>query len=432
MEFDMDDLQRRREQRQQEQKEQKMRLRQRRKTLVKLGVAVAVLLICAGLILAVSLGGNDSDAGQTLPQDTQLQSPQDTTAAAPTEAAETVIRFAAAGDLNVTDGVVASGGVSYDYTSAFMDVVPLLSDADLTAINLEGILCGAPYGGENRSAPQPLMNALATAGVDLVQVANSYSIRKGVSSLGTTLRSVELAGMDPVGAFADAKEFDRTGGYNLYDIKGVKVAVVAFTKGMDSMALPAGSEKCVNVLYTDYSSTYQEVNTQGITKLLRAIESEKPDVTIALLHWGSEYNDSHSKSQDEIKTLMLSEGVDAIIGTHPHYLQEMVFDEAAGTFVAYSLGDFFGDGDKAGTEYSVVVNLEITKNNETGETKVTDYSYTPIYTAKDPQGLLRVLRLEPAMAAYEAGYIERVSKEAYDSMVYAMKRIEERIHPESE
>lgn len=427
MEYGMDDLQRRREQRKQKQKEQKERLRQRRKLMIKLGIAAAVLLVCGGLILAVSLSGKDP--GSTQPQTPDTQLPSNTASTQQTQPAETVIHFAAAGDLNVTDGVVASGGVSYDYTNAFMDVVPLLSEADLTAVNLEGILCGAPYGGENRSAPQPLMNALATAGVDLIQVANSYSIRKGVSTLGNTLRSVELAGMDPVGAFADSSEFDKTGGYNLYDIKGVKVAVVAFTKGMDSMALPVGSEKCVNVLYTDYSSTYQKVDTQGITKLLRAIQDEKPDVTIALLHWGSEYNDTHSKTQEQIKELMLSEGVDAIIGTHPHYLQEMVFDEAAGTFVAYSLGDFFGDGDRAGTEYSVVLDLEITKNNVTGETKVTDYSYTPIFTAKDHLGLLRVLRLEQAMAAYEASYIERVSAETYDSMVYAMKRIEARINP---
>lgn len=432
MEYDMDELHRRREQRRQEQKAQKVRLRQRRNLLVKLGLAAAALLTCAVLIFAFT---QNRPSEQEPPRQTNsiqaTQGTQENQDTQPIQSPETVIHFAAAGDLNVTDGVVAAGGMAYDYTNAFMDVLPLLSNADLTAINLEGTLCGAPYGGEYRSAPQPLMNALATAGVDLVQVANSYSIRKGVSSLATTLRNVELSGMDPIGAFADKEEFNRSGGYNIYNVKGVKVAVVALTKGMDSMALPAGSEKCVNVLYTDYSSTYQKVDTQGITKLLRAIAKEKPDVTVALLHWGSEYNDTHSKTQDQIKELMLSEGVDAIIGTHPHYLQEMVYDESAGTFVAYSLGDFFGDGDKAGTEYSVVLNLEITKNNETGDTRISGYSYTPIFTAKDPHGRLRVLRLETAIAAYEAGYIERVTQEEYESMVYAMKRIQQRIYPET-
>lgn len=427
MAFDMDELHERRKQRQQE---RQARLQQRKQTITRLAIAAGVLVVCGVLILLVSLGGSKPDDNNQTVSDTTLSKQESTgeTAAAP----ETVIHFAAAGDLNITDKVVASGGIAYDYTAAFMDVVPLLSDADLTAVNLEGILCGSPYGGENRSAPQPLMTALANAGVDLVQVANSYAIRKGVSGLGTTLRNLELAGLDPVGAFADEKAFKESGGYNIYNVQGVKVAVVAFTKGMDSMALPAGSENCVNVLYTDYSSTYRKVDTQGITKLLRAIQEEEPDVTIALLHWGSEYNDTHSDSQEEIQKLMMAQGVDAIIGTHPHYLQEMVFDEQAGTFVAYSLGDFFGDGDKAGTEYSVVLNLEITKNNSTGVTKVTGYSYTPIFTAKDAQGLLRVVRMETAMAAYEAGHIDRVTQQEYDSMAYARKRIEARIHPTEE
>lgn len=424
MDFDMDELRQRRQQREQERKE---RLRQRRQTLTKLGIAAAVLLVIGILILVISLSG---DKPQPPQQETVQATAQDTNPIETTQAPETVIHFAAAGDLNVTDKVVASGGVGYDYTNAFLDVVPLLGDADLTAVNLEGIVAGAPYGGENRSTPQPLLNALAAAGVDIVQTANSYTIKKGVSSLSTTLRSIELAGMDPVGAFADKAEYKKTGGYSMYTVQGVKVAVVGFTKGMDSMTLPAGSENCVNLLYTDYSSTYRDVDTQGITKLLRAIADEKPDVTIALLHWGSEFNDSHSDSQDEIRKLLLAEGVDAIIGTHPHYLQEMAFDEAAGTFVAYSLGDFFSDGEKAGTEYSVVLELEITKNNATGQTKITGYHYTPIFTAKDSQGLLRVLRMDQAIAAYESGHIDRVSQAEYDAMIYAKERIEARIHPE--
>ena len=429
MDFNMDELQQRRKQRQQEQQQ---RLRQQRKLFIRLGIAAAVLLLCGLLILGLRFGG-DSQPPQTTGTAAEPSADTVEQTAASTEAKpETVIHFVAAGDLNVTDEVVAAGGANYDYTDAFMDVVPLLSAGDLTAVNMEGILCGAPYGGENHSAPLPMVEALAAAGVDIIQVANSYAIRKGVSGLVTTLRSIELTGMDPVGAFADEGEYKKTGGYNIYVVNGVRVAVVAYTKGMDGMALPGGSEKCVNVLYKDYSSTYREVDTQGITKLLRNVAAQKPDVTIVLIHWGSEYNDTHSDSQNQIRDLMFAEGVDAIIGTHPHSLQEMVFDEKAGTFIAYSLGDFFGDGTTAGTEYSVILDLEITKNNETGDARITGYSYTPIFTTRDARGQLRVLRLDNAMAAYEAGHIDRVSAQAYDAMVYAKKRIQARIHPEQE
>ena len=149
---------------------------------------------------------------------------------------------------------------------------------------------------------------------------------------------------------------------------------------------------------------------------------------MAFLHWGSEFNDTISASQNEICTLLQEKGVDAIIGTHSHYVQQMTLDEETGNFVAYSLGDFLSDGSRAGTEYSVILDLEITKDSQSGKTKITDFSYTPIFSFAEKDTPLRVLRIREAMAAYEAGYIDRVSETAYEKMEYALERIEDRIH----
>lgn len=420
MSFEMDEMNRRRQDRQQRQKE---RLQQEKKTRTRLLIAAAVLLLCGLLILAVSLRKPGDTSKETIPSTTL---PPVTTQQVQTEPqeAETVIRFAAAGDLNVTDAVVAAGGAAYDYTNAFMDVLPLLAQADLTAINFEGNACGIPYGKD--SAPQQLLTALKGAGVDMLQLANSKAINRGVAGLNATVQNVRAAGMASVGAVAEG---ETPGAYVIRYVRGVKVAIVAFTKGMDGMAMPAGSEGLVNILYNDYASTYKSVNTKAVTKLLRQVASEEPDVTIALLHWGSEYSDVHSKSQTAIRDLMFEEGVDAIIGSHPHYVQEIAFDKDAGTFVAYSLGDFFGDATRSGTAYSIILELEITKDNTTGITKVTDFTYTPIYTVQDDAGLLRVVRLREAIFAYEEGRVGRVTPETYESMVYGLKRIEARIAP---
>jgi poly-gamma-glutamate synthesis protein (capsule biosynthesis protein) len=201
---------------------------------------------------------------------------------------------------------------------------------------------------------------------------------------------------------------------------------------MGSLGLPSGSENCVNVLYKDYATTYRDVDKDKIKSILKKAQSEEPDITIALLHWGSEYSDVHSATQDSIRKLMLKEGVDAIIGTHPHFVQEMEFDQANGTFVAYSLGDFFGDAARSGTAYSVVLELEITKDNTTGVTKVTNFSYTPIYTVEDDTGSLRVLRLQEAINAYKDSQVAHVSDAVYNDMVYGMDRLEKRINPTKE
>ena len=119
--------------------------------------------------------------------------------------------------------------------------------------------------------------------------------------------------------------------------------------------------------------------------------------------------------------------MDAIIGTHSHYVQQMTFDEQTGNFVAYSLGDFFGDGEKTGTSYSVLLDLEITKNGTTGQTKITGFTYTPVFMAREETGT-RLLRIKEAITAYEKGSLGRVSEQTYSSMKTALARIESRIN----
>jgi poly-gamma-glutamate synthesis protein (capsule biosynthesis protein) len=173
------------------------------------------------------------------------------------------------------------------------------------------------------------------------------------------------------------------------------------------------------------------VNTEKINAILKAAEAEDPDITIALLHWGSEDNDSISKTQKSIISLMQKRGVDIIIGTHPHLVQQIDYDAESGNLVAYSLGDFYGDGVKGGTNYSILLDIEITMDNTNRDTRVTNYSITPIYTLKENEcdSQRRVVRIQEAMFAYESNYVDRITGAAYSSMQTALKRIEERIKP---
>lgn len=420
MALDPEELKRQRQQRQQQRQEKAARTKA---LWIRLGIAGAVLLGCGLLIFFLARGNSQSPDIQNPPS--QSQPDASVSSEATQQAPTTTIHFAAAGDLNVTSSTVAAGGGSYDYTQTFMDVAHLLADADLTALNFEGNLCGAPYG--QGLAPQELADALAAAGVDVVQLANSYSIHKGLSGLSDTIDGIRAAGMEPLGVYASPAEFRQGKGFTIRNVQGIRVAMVAFTKGMDGMALPENGENCVNVLYTDYDSTYQTVDTEGISAVLDAVAQEKPDITIAMLHWGSEFNNTISKSQTAIVSLMQEKGVDAIIGTHSHYVQQMTLDPETGNFVAYSLGDFFGDASRSGSEYSVILDLEITKDNQTGDTKITNYTYTPTFTVVQKDEPLRVMRIRETMAAYEGGYIEAVSPETYSAMQYALSRIETRV-----
>ena len=434
MGLDGEDLERRRKKRAEA---QRLRRKRKTRTLLLMSVALLVLLGCGITIGKLATGEKDTAAAS-------IETTTATTAPKATEATEaettpgrrsrnpiTTIHIRAVGDLNITNSSIDAGLAAngYDFTRAFRDVAAELANADVTVMNIEGNFCGEPYGTETSSAPTELLTYLKSAGVDLVQMANSFSVYNGLIGLNTTLNNIRSAGMEPLGAYGKTSDFHKTGGYTICDVQGVRVAFVAFTKGVGGMGLPAGSEECVNLLYEDYDSNYTKINKKGITSILSDVAKEKPDLTVAMLHWGSENNDQISKTQTQITELMLKNGVDVILGTHPHLVQQIEMNEKSGTLIAYSLGDFFGDATLGGSNYSIILDVEVTKDADLKTTKVTGYSYIPIYTTKESEGdgYRRVVRTKEAMYAYENNYVDKVTADCYTAMKKSLERIESRI-----
>ena len=393
----------------------------RRRTLTLAAVAAVSLLVLCVLVLRGCQDRGDPPATQ--PVTTAPTVPPTTR---PT-VGETVITLVAGGDLNVTDRMVASGetGGQYDYTANFLDIAPVFAGADAAIVNLEGNLAGSPYGTATTSAPQALMEALQRAGVDFVQTGNSCAVNNGIRGLQKTLDGIRQAGMTPLGTFGSPEEYEQQQGFTIRNIGGIRVAFVVFTKGLGGLRLPEGNGHCVNLLYTDYATAYQDIDTDGIKTILQNVQAQQPDVTIALLHWGSEYNSVIGTRQETIAKLMLDGGVDAIIGTHSHYVQQVVYDRDKGTVIAYSLGDLYGDAEKAGTNYSILLQLQITRNNATGETKITGCDYIPVYTLTPERDgeEMRVVRLLDAIAQYENNHIGCVNETAYQNMKAALAKI---------
>ena len=427
-----DELERRRKKRAALEKKKQQEAQRMRRKLITAG---AVFLACLALVIFLVRDVDVTAAPDSRDPAAEIftEPPTEERATQPPATPTTTIHIKAAGDLNVTDKVVASGKASfgeyYDYTKAFLDVAALMSDADLTLLNFEGNVVGPPYGTQTASAPLEMIQALDAIGVDIVQMANSFSIHNGMIGLTQTLNNIRSAGIEPVGAFSSQSEFEKSKGYTICDVQGIKVAVVAFTKGMGGLGLPAGSENCVNKLYADYDSEYKKIDKDGIRAILKDLRSEKPDIIIAMLHWGMEHNDQVFETQEDIAELMLAEGVDVILGTHSHMIHRIDFDKTAGTLVAYSLGDFFGDASRAGTNYSLVLDIQITKNNDMGTTRIDDFTVTPIYTLSeaDGNGQRRVVRIGETVAAYEVNFVDKVTGSAVESMEYSLERIEHRI-----
>lgn len=391
--------------------------------LLFLTVLVAAGLVYAALQYRADLG---TSAETTLPTETEPT----LTETVPPEDRQTVT-IAAAGDVNISDELLASARQAdgtYDFSRAFLNVAPVLSRADIAVANLEVNFCGEPYGSATHSAPYALAEALAGAGIDMVQAANSYSISNGIDGLAATLTAVRQAGMEPVGAYADESAYQKSQGITLCEVNGFKIAFVAFTKGMDNLSLPEGHGHCVNLLYTDYDSTYSDIDTEGINAVLSAAAAQKPDITVALVHWGSEYARNESRSQESIRSLLLSGGVDVILGTHSHKLGtlDVTTEKKTTTVTAYGLGDLYGDDSHAGTQTSIILELEFTMDNLSGRAKLTDVSYTPIYIAapgESSTGSYEILDIDTALRMKDVNYSGAVSDATAETLASALENI---------
>jgi poly-gamma-glutamate synthesis protein (capsule biosynthesis protein) len=79
----------------------------------------------------------------------------------------------------------------------------------------------------------------------------------------------------------------------------------------------------------------------SVLKALMAELTTTSDIQIAYVHWGEEYHVIHNASQQKLATQLVALGIDAIIGHHPHVVQDV--QVIAGVPVFYSLGNFIFD-----------------------------------------------------------------------------------------
>ena len=365
------------------------RLEQRRRQRVQIRLVLFVLLIIAVLSTVLVVRGCRADKAAAPKDDT----PKAGAALVETEP-DTTITIAAVGDIMIDDDLLAAAVQDdgrYNFSRSFSAVAGLTGSADLAIGNLELNFAGEPYGSQSGSAPAALAEALAGAGFDVLLTANSASIQNGLAGLQNTIRTLDAAGIDHVGTYSSAEEKAENEGVLLRSVSGLRVAILGYTKGFGGLSLPHGSEYAVDVLYEDYATDFDQIATDAITRSLEAAAALRPDVTIALVHWGSESDRTVTKSQERIAKMLLDGGVDAIIGTHSHIVGPMetrsvaaADDKEKTCFVAYSLGNFYSSMDSAtatNCRDGVVLNLSFTKNGETGETALSGVSYTPTYFA---------------------------------------------------
>ena len=155
------------------------------------------------------------------------------------------------------------------------------------------------------------------------------------------------------------------------------MAVLNYTYGTNGISLPAGMPYAVDLLEEE----------QVVEDIRRA--EEAADFTIVCPHWGTEYELTPSEEQEAWTEIFLREGVDLVLGTHPHVIEpvEWVTDEETGhkMLVYYSIGNYVNwtSGMGNGVSDRMVGGMaEVTLTKQEAETEnsveITDYHVTAL------------------------------------------------------
>jgi len=404
------------------------RLEMKRKRKMQQRIILAVLAVVLILVIVLIAKGCSAEKEPEQPQPEVEQPP--VVEEAPPPEPDTTATLAAVGDIMIYDTQIADAkqeDQTYNFADCFSAISAYTTSPDLTVGNLELNFTGSNYGGKPTwSAPEILANNLKDIGFDILQTANTYSINNGINGLTNTIKFLNSAGLEHVGTYIQSSEKADGGGVLIRDVNGIRFAFIAFTKGVNGLTLPIGSEYCVDLLYKDYNSNYSNVNDDAIIARLDAAKQHDPDVIIAMLHWGSEYKTEVSESMKEIQDLLLKNGADVILGSHSHVVgpMEMVRvktndGESKECFVATSLGNFISSMDKEYTMESVILNLEFTKSGETGKTTISKAEYTPLYILDRGEEADVRFEVLPIRAALETSIFE----EYRDQMLEAIDNI---------
>ncbi len=270
------------------------------------------------------------------------------------------------------------GGGSFSYAGCFDLIAPTVKAADYAVVNLEVPLGGGKGGYTGFpcfSAPDEFALALKDAGFDLFLTANNHTLDRKDYGLRRTLQVLDSLQVDHIGTYDDKAERTALVPF-IKDINGIKVAFLNYTYGTNGITASQGAE----VSLIDRKAMAQEI------KLAREKGAE---LVCVCVHWGIEYQLTEHPSQRSLADFLVEQGVDMIIGGHPHVIQPMkvVQNPATGknTLVVYSLGNFISNMKTGDTRGGASVTCEI-ERGEDGEARFVAATYDTFYAAKPAGG----------------------------------------------
>ncbi|MCF0163783.1 MAG: CapA family protein [Bacteroidales bacterium] len=270
-----------------------------------------------------------------------------------TALAQDTVRIAFIGDVmchqRQLEYAYDSSSKSYNFDSYFAHIKPFFERADFAVANMEFTVGVTPYTGYPCfSAPAELPLKAKEAGIDLFMMANNHICDKGKRGLDSTMAIYSRLQVPHIGAYASDSVEVADNPY-LVNIRGINVAFLNFTYGTNGISVP--SPYRVNKL-----------DSLHIRQTIARAKERGAEFIIAMPHWGEEYSINCNQSQRKWEAFLYREGVNAVIGSHPHVVQEVEY--GAGRFTVFSMGNFISNMSIKFGQIGMLVELVLTVDDE--------------------------------------------------------------------
>lgn len=287
----------------------------------------------------------------------------------------TQVTMVAVGDNLLHDVVIDSGlqaDGTYNFDSIYTNIKPEVEGADLAIINQETILGGAEFGYSGYpcfNSPQEMGDTLVRTGFDVVQQASNHSMDKGSDAILSAIHFWENKYPD-ITTLGLNETPEKQNEISVVEKNGIKIAFLNYTYGLNGIPLPDGMPYLVNLL---------ENKEQMASAIAKA--KQQADVVVMLPHWGTEYTYEPDSMQQEYTQFFAEQGVDVVIGTHPHVVQPMEWvtrPDGKQMLVYYSLGNLVSCQDRTPRMLGGMARLTIQKDGD--DIQIINAGVTPLVT----------------------------------------------------
>lgn len=209
----------------------------------------------------------------------------------------------------------------------FSGVAKLLTDADISVINLESAVTTQTEHQEKQyffNSNPLILDQAAASGVDIVNLGNNHAGDYFRNGLSDSIKAAEAAGLKVIGAGNSGREAWTS---KIVNVRGTKVAFLGIAKINSGVVTTASGE---------LAGTTDGWNNQVIELAIKAA-ARQAKIVIVYTHWGVEEKYCPENSEVTAAKNWLDWGATAIIGSHPHRQQPAV--RYGEKIVDYSLGN---------------------------------------------------------------------------------------------